>query len=652
MPIGQTSKGRTGSGTSVGTTGVNTSSGSTFVVLLAFNNSTTFTSIADTINGSASGNTWTQIGTEPSISGGKFRAYYCQNGNGGTNHVVTVTVGAATAITALMVEVTGVVTTSVTDGTSAFTLDSSSPFTSANVTTANANDVLVAGVMGDSGSNPATHAISSASPSSGWTIQTSTEETNGASFWVGCMATQTVSATGTYNGGFTESGATNGNVLLVALKLSSAAADQPPSQIYWPDSLEGYEAPDVYDLAPFDFYTDNGANNADVHPPPAPELPVSFEWEDVNTADDALWQWPLSQAPPIDDNDVAVSRVIDSDEQLEDVEEDFGFSFDGLDTPVADLIQGEDSDAQLEDVDEPFGFTADPLPDDNDVAASRVYDASEQFEEPDEDFGFTFDGVGADAVDDPITAELPVPEDDELVEGFADAPLPADAVDEIAPFCCFLIPEDEPEDFGFTSDAVSDPDEIAPFCCFLIPEDEEQVDGFADAPLPDDVQSDQVFVEDATQQPTDPEDEDFGFGAGPSFDDVIDSDQVFVECSDAQPNEPEDDEAFGFSDAPLPDDVAAPPPPPEVFESIGSYGTVGLGPFAPRRYAHRDPYAFSARPVVEEIPAAPAVEPAELPDVVAPIRHALRDRMAVAATPVARRVIPLLRSTPPLLRSQ
>ena len=222
MPIGATSKGRTSSATSVATTGVTTTTGSAFLAIVGMGGTQTFSSISDTINGSASGNTWTQIGSEVTFPTDRCRAYYVQNGNGGANHVVTVTVSGAVAITVLLVELTGVLTASVLDGSS-LVADAASPFTSGNVATTQADEILVAGIIGASGSNPATHAISSASPASGWTIQTSAEETNGASFFTGAIATQTVSATGTYNGGFTESGASNAAVLLAAFKLAAAA---------------------------------------------------------------------------------------------------------------------------------------------------------------------------------------------------------------------------------------------------------------------------------------------------------------------------------------------------------------------------------------------------------------------------------------------
>jgi hypothetical protein len=223
VPVGQTGKGVTGAATSIGTTGVNTTaSGSAFLVLVGFNGTAAFTSIADTINGSASGNTWTQIGSETAIgSSDKARAYYVQNGNGGTNHVVTLTVDSTAGLTVLFIELTGVATTGVLDGSS-LSADTSSPYVSGGVTTTVADTILVGGLMGNAGVTPSPHGISGATPSSGWTIHTAAEETGGSSFWTGALASVTVASTGTYSSGFTEDNSSGGAVLLAAFKIAAA----------------------------------------------------------------------------------------------------------------------------------------------------------------------------------------------------------------------------------------------------------------------------------------------------------------------------------------------------------------------------------------------------------------------------------------------
>lgn len=227
MPVGQTSKGAGNPVSSISTTGVVTQPGSALVALLVWDSSSTFTSISDTINGGASGNTWVLIGSEQTYSTARTRAYYVTNANGGSNHVVTFTPSASCNCVILFVEITGIPASDAVDGTPSFVADASSPFTSGNVTTSTAGAMLVGGLVCNSGSNPATHAISSATPSSGWTIQSGAEETNGASFYTGCLATQVVSSTGTYNSGFTESGGSDSSVLLIAFKQTPIITSQP-----------------------------------------------------------------------------------------------------------------------------------------------------------------------------------------------------------------------------------------------------------------------------------------------------------------------------------------------------------------------------------------------------------------------------------------
>jgi hypothetical protein len=216
MPVGQTSKGVTSGATSVATTGVNTTaSGSAFLVLVGFT--------ADTINGSPSGNTWTQIGSETAIgSSDKARAYYVENGAGGSNHVVTLTLDSSVGQTILLIELTGVETSGVLDGSS-LSADTSSPYVSGGVTTTVADTILVGGLIGNAGITPSAHAISGATPSSGWTIHTAAEETGGSSFWAGALASVTVASTSTYSSGFTEDNSTGAAVLLAAFKLAAGA---------------------------------------------------------------------------------------------------------------------------------------------------------------------------------------------------------------------------------------------------------------------------------------------------------------------------------------------------------------------------------------------------------------------------------------------
>jgi hypothetical protein len=190
------------------------------------NNAGNFSSITDNKS-----NTYTQIGAATAIAGtgGSYltRLYYCENATGGSSHQVTVTLSAAALLTIFLVEITGGATSSSLDQ-HAETLDFSSPYSSgATATTTNAADLLVSMYFGSSVSNPATHAQSGGTPSSGWTLQTNAEETNGSNRITGCTMTQIVAATGAYDGSWTESGSSGAAIYVAAFKELVAASGQP-----------------------------------------------------------------------------------------------------------------------------------------------------------------------------------------------------------------------------------------------------------------------------------------------------------------------------------------------------------------------------------------------------------------------------------------
>lgn len=225
MPIGvgATSKGISpnGNATSVTSAAVTTAaSGSTIVLALSwgFTNGGTFATISDN-----KGNTYTQIGTELVSGNHRARLYYCENAIGGTGHTATFTINSADFMGIFFLEITGGATSGILDK-NARQNDTTSPFTSgATATTAQANEMLVGFVSGDSGSNPATHGISGATPSTGWTIQAGAEEKNGSANVVGAIATNIVSATGAYTAGFTESGSSRAHVFIATFKEAAAA---------------------------------------------------------------------------------------------------------------------------------------------------------------------------------------------------------------------------------------------------------------------------------------------------------------------------------------------------------------------------------------------------------------------------------------------
>jgi hypothetical protein len=322
--------------------------------------------------------------------------------------------------------------------------------------------------------------------------------------------------------------------------MAGATPQDPGITPWFDDSIEYLEASDWNDHSCFVFYSsDPLADNVVVQEQPAsPEFPDEYLSENN---DDFPDYW--SQAPPIDDNyeaftriedastqpeyiedqdqlgfdispladdnDVAVTRVVDSSEQLEDVDEDFGFAISIPDDPVAetDFIEPEDSADQLEDVDEDYGFSIQPLADDFVAPQDQIVvdDSSDQLEDVDDDYGFSVP---------------PLAEDN-------DVGIPASFPDQSE--------EPELEDFFFSAD-----------------------------PLPNDVQSDQVFTELANTREEDVGDEDFGF----TFDQAVP--ELFIEqplpfCVYPDQSEEPEDEDFAFEDFQTPDDVfIVVVPPPDV----------------------------------------------------------------------------------------
>lgn len=220
IAVGATSKGRTASAATIATAGVTTQvSGSTFVMGMVWSTAATFSTLVD-----SKGNTYTQVGTElTSAAVPHARFYYCENGIGGASHTGTITISGAATIDIFFLEITGAAVASFDLGNRQS--DGASPYTSPGILTTQAAEMLVSFLAADSGSNPATHA-----ESTGFIIQSGAEETNGASFWTGCLATRIVAATGTYNSSFTESGATASAVYIAAFK--EGASDTLMGQIW------------------------------------------------------------------------------------------------------------------------------------------------------------------------------------------------------------------------------------------------------------------------------------------------------------------------------------------------------------------------------------------------------------------------------------
>lgn len=132
-------------------TALNTNaSGSTFVFLFVCTGTLpTAAQISDTVGGVATGNTYSQVGTNfTGFGGGNAAIFYCQNGAGGTNHVFTATWTGAGAQQIMMmpVEITGGALTGILDQTSSsmWNDDTSSPFTANAITPAQAAELVLA----------------------------------------------------------------------------------------------------------------------------------------------------------------------------------------------------------------------------------------------------------------------------------------------------------------------------------------------------------------------------------------------------------------------------------------------------------------------------------------------------------------------------
>ena len=250
---------------------------------------------------------------------------------------------------------------------------------------------------------------------------------------------------------------------------------------WFDDSVEHLEASDWQDPSCFEFYSDSPRPDdvIVVEQPAAPELPDGILSE---TNDDFPDYW--SQAPPIDDhfeafskvedasnqpeyledqdqlgfdispladdNDVAASRSYDADEQLEDTDEDFGFAISIPDDPVlADPLPTEDSSDQLEDFDEDFGFSDAPRPDDNDVAVAISDDADTQLEDIDEDYGFSLSIPDDPVLTDPVPTEDSADQLEDVDEDYGFAVLPLADDNDVGIPASFPDQSEEPEPEDF-----------------------------------------------------------------------------------------------------------------------------------------------------------------------------------------------------------
>lgn len=577
-----------------------------FCTISSFMSSTGTHSVSD----SAGGNTWISAGTfEQSSDASDFErvsVFYCLVANTGASFKITVASTGATPeplfqCSEFSIGAGNTIAVDTPAGATGGNLRLTTSLTIAGSSTATAGELLF-GVFGAEGSlttagisNPCNFNGSAAGVTSiAFSNDDTTIEGGQHSYVIASGSGTATSFNWTYSSDAALPYPQYVGLSVAFKETAGAAADQPPSQISYTEDISLVDDPAIYDQSPYDFYTDTTANRADVVPPIPVELPQSYEWEDVNNADEALWQWPLSQAPPIADvaaldmpftedsdaqpgedeepfgffdsplpDDVLSMLVIDFDAQNEEEEDSVGFFDAPFEAPVVSgFIQPDDIDQPDDDADEPFGFGSGPLQDDDQGSVELANDQpdDEQIE------GFSIDPTPEDSPMLAIVEDSEQPEEDEFAEGFADQPLGADVigpVDQIYPEDASNQPLDvDDEDFAlqdqplstdavvdqvFVEDATDQPTD---------PEDED----FAFSDQPSAEVADQIVVEDGTFQPPDPEDEDFATFDQPLASDVFDLNIVWPECSDNQIDTP-DDEEFSFSIGPTPDDVIPPPAP-------------------------------------------------------------------------------------------
>ncbi len=177
-------------------TGNTTVTGDTLIVCV--NDPVTNLTVTDTINGGASGNSsWTQAGTDLSLSSTTMQFWYHQNANGGTNHRVTVTASGGSMDTAVFFLALSGMDAASFDKTAQGTT-ASSPYggTVATGVLAQANEIVVA-FFGHT-SNPTT-----ITQGAGYTMGVS--EPDGNTYWTGAVSYKLVSATTSESTTFTVS---------------------------------------------------------------------------------------------------------------------------------------------------------------------------------------------------------------------------------------------------------------------------------------------------------------------------------------------------------------------------------------------------------------------------------------------------------------
>jgi len=190
-----------------------TTTGSAIVVGIQYQAGDTVQTITDTYN-----NTWLEIQSNFAHAFGiQSRAWYCARCTGGASHTVTVTVAGGISQAIYLQEIKASAGNGVFLDQSGRQADTSSPFTSQQVTTTTADEFLWS--MGVSGA---------ASAGDTWTAGASftmqENQTDGGGGVAGAMGTRIVTSTGQYNSSWTAAVATTSGIWIATFSETPTAA--------------------------------------------------------------------------------------------------------------------------------------------------------------------------------------------------------------------------------------------------------------------------------------------------------------------------------------------------------------------------------------------------------------------------------------------
>jgi hypothetical protein len=204
--------------TTLSTPAMNTVSGDAMVVALWTTQAQPFSSISDTVNGVATGNSWTQLSVSPyGVGGSTFYLYVftSQNVVGGNTHVVTVNISGGSSDLVLQASSFSGRASSgaLLDGTPVTYLEAGAhtTHTGPSLTTAlNGSDLFC--VTSNNGNNN----VDSFTAGSGWTIA-SQQLGSGTTYMPMMSEHQDNQNAGTYSGGWSSTVNNNGVAIILAL---------------------------------------------------------------------------------------------------------------------------------------------------------------------------------------------------------------------------------------------------------------------------------------------------------------------------------------------------------------------------------------------------------------------------------------------------